>query len=572
MRYDHPAYFRNEWIQPTDRVVRTEVCIYGASASGVIAAVTLVRRGHRVTLLQPGGFVGGMTTGGLGWTDSGKKAAVGGMARQFYRDLGGRYGKPEEWQFEPHAADAVLQGYLDEAGIEPIFYQYLDTVDMRGQKITAATMIGGLRVEADLFIDATYEGDLLAKAGVNFTVGRESNATYGETLNGVQVRCETDDPFGDHHQFDSPVDPYRIEGDPSSGLLPGILDEDLTTRQGEGDRRIQAYNFRVCMTDDPSLKIDWVQPEGYDPADYVLLDRWLASGKSAFNEQLMHDPAYHTPIRKFDVLPMRTANGYRKTDTNNHGAVSSDFIGGNQSWPEGDYLTRERIFQDHVRWQQGLYWHIANSPTVPVRYREAYRKWGLARDEFGETGHWPHQLYVREARRMVSDHVVTEHDCLGRRRASKSIGLASYTMDSHHTARFVRVVDGRPQVLNEGNVEVGPSAPFAIDYRCVVPARGQCVNLFVPVCLSVSHIAYGSVRMEPVFMLLGESVGVAASLCLGRRCSAQDLPYPFLRSELEAAGQVLEDPAVQESAAPLVSSSPLASGTLSYEKSLQGQS
>ncbi len=534
-----PSYFRSEWIIPTDERLRVDVCVYGATASGVIAAVTLAKRGHTVALLQPGRFLGGMTTGGLGWTDSGRKSAVGGASRQFYGDLGKQYGKAEEWQFEPRVATGILQGYLADADITPRLCQYLEKTETDGNRIHAITLLGGLRVEASIFIDATYEGDLLAQANVTYTTGREANATYGETLNGIQVRCQTSDPFGDHHQFDSPVDPYRVEGDPASGLLPGIIDRDLSEHQGEGDDRIQAYNFRVCMTDDPSLRVDWPKPEGYDPADYILLDRWLASEKSAFNEQLMDESSYHTPIRKFDVLPNRTPSGYRKTDTNNHGAVSSDFIGGSQNWPEADYETRERIFQDHLRWQQGLYWHTANSPTVPTRYREAYRQWGLASDEFTESAHWPHQLYVREARRMVSDHVVTEHDCLGRRRAEDSVGLASYTMDSHHTQRFIKTINGRPWVLNEGNVEVGPSAPFAISYRCVVPKRGECENLLVPVCLSVSHIAYGSARMEPVFMLLGESVGIAASLCLDQACAVQDLNYAALRPELEAAGQVL---------------------------------
>jgi hypothetical protein len=481
-----------------------------------------------------------MTTGGLGWTDFGRKHTVGGLARQFYRDLGTHYGEDETWRFEPHVATAVLQRYLDDADIQPQLYQYLDRADMADGRIASLYMLGGLRVDADYFLDATYEGDLLAAAGVSYTTGREPNARYGERLNGIQVRDQPHQTHAMHHQFDDVVDPYRIEGDPDSGLLPGILAEDLSLRQGEGDHRIQAYNFRICATDDPSLKIDWPKPAGYDPDDYVLLERWLHSEKNDFNEQLMDESNYHTPIRKFDVLPHRTANGYRKTDTNNHGAVSSDFIGGSQGWPEGDYSQREQIFQAHVRYQMGLYYHTVHSSNVPQRYRDAYAQWGLAGDEFEQTGHWPHQLYVREARRMLADHVITEHDAMHRCTADDSVGLASYTVDSHNTTRFVKVADGRARVMNEGNVEEGPAGPFGISYRCTVPARGQCENLLVPICLSASHIAYGSARMEPVFMGLGQSLAIAASLCLDSRCAVQDLGYDELQPELTAAGQVLE--------------------------------
>jgi hypothetical protein len=451
------------------------------------------------------------------------------MSRQFYRDLGAHYGHEEEWQFEPHVAENQLRAYIDQADVDVRFCQYLAEARMDGSRIAEIEMLGGLTVTARIFIDASYEGDLMAAAGVRYATGREGNDVYGETLNGIQVR--------DKHQFSHPVDPYVVADDPDSGLLPHVEAEDLSARQGQGDRRIQAYNFRVCMTDDPDLKVEWTRPDRFDPAEYVLATRWFNSDKDAYNEKL-HDGQ----LGKFDILPNPTPGGYHKTDTNNQGPVSSDYIGTNYAWPEGDYPTRERIFQAHVTYQRGLYWHLANSPEIPARYREAYSRWGLAGDEFEDTGHWPHQLYVREARRLVGDYVITEHDCTGAARPGDSIGMGSYTMDSHNCARFVKVDNGRARVLNEGDVQVPPTDPYPISYRAILPPAGQAENLLVPVCFSASHIAYGSARMEPVFMVLGESAARAASIAIREGCSTHDVPYDGLRSELLAAGQILELP------------------------------
>ena len=522
-------YFHRDWIVETEETLDVDVCVYGGTAGGVVAAVKSARLGRSVVLLHPGKHLGGMTSGGLGWTDFGRKHVIGGMAGRFYRDVGVHYGKDEEWQFEPHVAEAVLNRYVDEADLPVRYAQYLDRVESDGRRVARIVLLGGLRVAARVFIDATYEGDLLAAAGVSHTIGREPNSRYGEQLNGVQVR--------DLHQFSHPVDPYIVEGDPSSGLLPQVEEVDQSRHIGEGDRRVQAYNFRVCMTDDPALKIDWRKPEDFDPAQYVLATRWFNADKDAFNEQV-RDPA--DPPSKFDVLPNKTPAGHRKTDTNNHGAVSSDYIGMSWAWPEGGYEARERLFQQHVSYQAGLYWHLANCPDVPRRYREAYGRWGLARDEFADTDYWPHQLYVREARRMVADYVIAEADCRGTARPDDPIGMASYTMDSHNCTRFVGRVGGRVSVLNDGDVQVPPTDPYPISYRAIVPRRGECENLFVPVCLSSSHIAFGSARMEPVFMVLGESAAIAASLAIENRCPAHDVPYDELRPQLLDADQVLE--------------------------------
>ncbi|MFP4355412.1 MAG: FAD-dependent oxidoreductase [Phycisphaerae bacterium] len=533
-------YFHQDWVQPSQETLSADLCVYGASAGGTIAAIKAARLGLSVVLLQPGKHIGGMTSGGLGWTDFGRKYVIGGMSRQFYRDLGKNYGRDEEWQFEPHVAENQLAACLDATDVTVRFCSYLDEVFCDGARIAAISLLGGLRVEAKMFIDASYEGDLMAGANVRYTVGREGNDVYREKLNGIQVR--------DKHQFSHPVDPYVVAGDPSSGLLPHVIGEDLSASQGRGDNRVQAYNFRVCMTDDPELKIDWAKPDGFDPAEYVLATRWFNSRKDAYNEHL-HDGH----LGKFDIFPNKTPGGYHKTDTNNQGPVSSDFIGANYAWPEADYAAREKLFQAHVTYQQGLYWHMANCPEIPSRYRQAYQQWGLARDEFTDTAHWPHQLYVREARRLVGDYVITEHDCTGAAVAPDSIGMGSYTMDSHNTARFVKVENGQARVLNEGDVQVPPTDPYPVSYRAILPPAGQVENLLVPICFSASHIAYGSARMEPVFMVLGESAATAVKIALDNGCGLHDVKYDELRPELLSAGQVLElPPADQRTSSPIV--------------------
>jgi hypothetical protein len=523
-------YFHPSWVEKSSDVLSADVCVYGGTSAGLMAAVAARRQGHSVLLLHPGKQVGGLTSGGLGWTDYGQKGVIGGLAREFYRRVGRHYGKPEEFMFEPHVASAAFADLLKEHDVSPRLCQYLDRVQLDAdRRITELLFLGGLRARAKVFIDATYEGDLMKLAGVSHAVGREPNTTYRETLNGIQVR-----PY---HQFSHPVSPFVTENDPASGLLPNIVAEDLSTRQGEGDTRVQAYCFRMCMTDDPALKIPWEKPDGYDPLQYVLAGRWFRSEKDAKNEPLPK-PGSTVP-RKFDVLPNLTPGGFHKTDTNNHSAVSSDFIGANWDWPDGCYERREEIFQAHVTYQKGLYWYLANSPDVPDRYRAAYSRWGLAKDEFIDTGHWPHSLYVREARRMVSDYVMTEHNCMGRAVAEDPVAMASYTMDSHNCSRFVRQTPAGPRVLNDGDVQVRTPSPFPLSFRSIVPKRGECPNLLVPVCLSSSHIAYGSARMEPVFMALAQSAATAASLALTGGNAVQDVAYPALRQRLEDAGQVL---------------------------------
>jgi len=487
--------------------VTVDVCVYGGVSGGVIAAIEASRRGLNVILLEQSAHLGGMTTGGLGMTDIGNKAAIGGMAREFYQRVGAKYGRDIEWCFEPHVAEAVFEEWLQETSVRVLRRQFVESVDMHQSAIRSLRTVSGLVVHAKIFIDCSYEGDLLAHAGVSFHVGREDNSVYGETLNGAQIR--------EKHQFEGLVDPYVVPGSPASGLLPGIESSSFT--QGEGDSRVQAYNFRMCLTQREDIRVPFPKPENYRPEWYILLKRHLNTG-------------WNEAFQKFDPI----CNG--KTDTNNHGAVSTDYIGQNFAYPMASYLDREKIFQAHVNYQQGIMWCLANDPEIPAAIHEPMSTWGLCADEFIDCGHWSQALYIREARRMVSDYVMTEAHCCHRIEAPESVGLAAYGMDSHNCRRVV--IDGH--VMNEGDVQVGVTKPYPLPYRSIVPRRNECTNLFVTFCLSASHIAFGSIRMEPVFMVLSQSAAIAAAIAIEGKLPVQDVPYEVLRPELLARQQILK--------------------------------
>ena len=523
-----------------------EVVIYGGTSAAIIAAVQADEDGRSVVVVSPDEHLGGLSSGGLGWTDSGRKEAVGGLSRDFYRRVGAKYERddawrqqtPEEyaehprlakrtlvtddgarWIFEPHVAEEVFEDLIRERGVRVDRGKRLDReagATMEGGRIVAIRTLDGTEYRGKVFIDATYEGDLLAAAGVSYTVGRESNETYGETLNGVQAgRLK--------HQFTGDVanvDPYVVRGDPASGLLPLINHADPLPPNGSADRRVQAYCFRMCLTDDPSNRAAFPKPEGYDPATYELVGRVADAGWDGW-------------WNKFDPVPNR------KTDTNNHGPVSTDYLGASDEYPEASYEDRERIIKEHRRYQQGLMWFLANDPRVPESVRGRMSRWGLAKDEFTDNGNWPHQIYVREARRMVGEAVVTENHLTGRVPTPDPAGMGSYNMDSHNTQRHV-TPDGK--VRNEGDVQVNPGGPYPIRYAALTPKRAECGNLLVPVCVSTSHIAYGSIRMEPVFMILGQSAAVAADIAIERGVAVQDVPYAELRGRLLELGQVLDLP------------------------------
>lgn len=504
--------------EPKD-VPSHDVVVYGLTSAGVMAAVQADRMGKSVILVGPDTHLGGLSSGGLGATDIGNKSAIGGLSREFYRRLGKHYGEQEAWLFEPHVAESVFEEFVREHDIEVHRDEWLDCRANRGVtksdgKIVAITMLSGKSYPGKMFIDATYEGDLMAAAKVTYTVGREANSQYGESLNGVQTKQAI------YHQFANPVDPYVRKGDPESGLISGVS-ADEPGEEGAADKRIQAYCFRMCLTDVPSNRIPFPKPDGYDANRYELLLRTILADANK------HPAGYFTTTR----MP----NG--KTDSNNSGPVSTDNIGRNYAYPEASYAQRRQIIADHVAYQQGLMWFMANDKRVPAGLRASISKWGLAKDEFTDNKHWPHQLYIREARRMVGEYVMTQHNCQGKSEATNSIGMAAYTMDSHHTHRYV---DEHRQVRNEGDVQVGGFGPYPIAYGAIVPKRSECKNLLVPVCLSASHIAFGSIRMEPVFMVLGQSAATAAAHAIDQSVAVQDIDYAKLRVRLLNDKQVLE--------------------------------
>lgn len=522
----------------TTQASQSDLVVYGCTSAGVIAAISAREHGKSVTLICQRDYVGGLTTNGLGYSDTGNHGVIGGLSLEFYKRLKQHYDQASAWKhgsdrareqprfvadgaqwlFEPSAAQAVFDGWLTASGVTPLYDRPLDrsagSVEKAGNRIVSIRTLDGARHRGAMFIDATYEGDLMAAAGISYTTGREANATYGETLNGVQVAKTTS------HQFKADVDPYRTPGRPESGLLAYVTYE-RPGPDGSADKKIQAYTYRLCMTDVASNRVPLAPPAGYDAADYQLLARYLAAG---FNEV----------FRKFDRVP----NG--KTDVNNWGAFSFDAIGLNHDYPEASYEAREVILAKHVSYQKGLLWFLANDPQVPQSVRTEMNRWGLCKDEFTRNGNWPREIYVREGRRMVSDFVMAEPHLRATKRTPDPIGMGSYAMDSHNVQRFV---DDRGFARNEGNIEVSPGDAYPISYRAIVPKRAQATNLLVPVALSASHIAYGSIRMEPVFMILGQSAATAAALAIDAKVPVQDIDYAALRADLVARGQILEKPA-----------------------------
>jgi hypothetical protein len=512
-----------------------DLVVYGCTSAGIMAAVQAKRLEKSVILVCPEQYLGGLSSQGLGWTDTGDHSVIGGLSREFYARIKQAYDDESRWTeqtsdsyshydadadtmwvFEPHVAEEIFEAFATEYELDIRRGEWLDRdggVLVEGARIQSISTLSGTTYPGRMFIDATYEGDLMAAAGVSYTVGREGNAEYGETLNGVQTA------EADSHQFTDKISPYVVPDDPSSGLLPRIS-ADPPGVDGEGDDRVQAYNYRVCLTNDPDIRMPFAEPEGYDAGQYeVLLRMLLAGSRHVFS--------------KFDPAPNH------KTDTNNSGGFSTDNIGMNYAYPEASYEERAAILLEHQTYQKGYFYFLANDPRVPDDVRSDMSEWGLPEDEFTDNDGWPHQIYVREARRMVSDFVMTENHLRGTMSTPEPIGMGSYNMDSHHTQRYVVEDPAGDYVWNEGDVQVDPGGPYPISYRAVVPKKDESENLLVPVCLSSSHIAYGSIRMEPVFMILGHSVATAAALALDNDVAVQDIDYAALRAQLRADDQVL---------------------------------
>ncbi len=520
-----------------------DVVVYGDSSGAVAAAISAKREGRSVILVNPTSFPGGMSSSGLGATDFlGFRTSFGGIASEFYDGVAKAYGKDHVRSFEPHVGKKVFEDMIAAAGVTVVYNEKLDRasgkgVTMEGKRITAITTLSGKTYHGKMFIDATYVGDLMAAAGVTHTVGREPESQYGESLAGVR-RGDTKPRVhyrqGDKDHFVKEVDAYVKPGDPASGLLPHIHHiEDI--KNGQGDKKIQAYNYRVCLTTDPANRIPIEKPAGYREIDHELLLRNFDAGD-------MRLPALIEPL----------ADG-KKVDWNNMHAVGSDYPGANWEYPEASYERRHEIEKTHETYIRGFLWTMSNNPRVPEKIRTPTATYGLPKDEFTDNGGWPWMIYIREARRMVTDYVMSQLDCAGERKAPDPIALGSFGMDSHVVQHFVTET-GKAQ--NDGVIWHTPPRPYGISYRSIIPKKGECENLFSPICLSASHVAHGSIRMEPVFMALSQSAAIAAGLAIDSKVSVHDVPYPALREKLEAAKQIVRPetwkrpPSTKKKAAP----------------------
>ena len=493
-----------------------DVVVYGGTAAGVATAVAAARQGVNVALLEPGRHLGGMVSGGLGWTDFGRKEAIGGISREFFERVGRHYGDPVTWYFEPHVAEEVFEQMVRDADVEVFFDHRLRErtgVRKRGTDILAMVMENGESFRGKIFADCSYEGDLMAQAKVQYTWGREGIAQYNESLAGVRDHTP-------QHQFAVSISPY----DENGKLLPEIW-KGPKGEVGTEDKKVQAYNFRLCMTDNKENQVPFPRPANYDPRRYELLARMLKA---------MAEKNGRTPLMKEVMKPDPLPN--RKTDTNNNGAFSTDYIGGSWNYPEADYRTREKIWEEHKRYVAGFLYFLANDPHVPAGLQEEVSRWGLAKDEFTDTKHWPRQLYLREARRMVGEYVMTQKDIQTELSKEDAIGMGSYNSDSHNVQR-VATPDGRA-VENEGDMQV-PVKPYQIPYRILLPKRREATNLLVPVCFSASHVAYSTLRMEPQYMIIGQAAGVAASMAIDKKTSVQDVDTKTLTEKLRQQKAVL---------------------------------
>lgn len=535
-------------------VIEADVCIYGGTSGGVAAAVQASRMGKRAVIAEPGRHLGGMTAGGLSAVDIGDPRTVGGISREYFTRLVASYGKTLEWNkpfvskgggpatggaysIEPHVAERVFNDMAREAKVPVHFGARLASVKKEGARIVEFTTEEGNVFRAKMFIDTTYEGDLMAKAGVSYTLQREGNAKYGETYNGIHY-SEKYIPRTNHLKpgptgrvkggqgvwdRDFPLDPYVVPGDAKSGLLPLINPGEPGT-PGEPAPGVQAYCFRLCLTTKAD-RIPIAPPPNYDAKRYELIARFIAACQGIGDDMDLRW------FSKHDELPND------KWDFNT-ATFGGNMPGASWEWPEATYARREEIAKEHQNYHRGLLHFLATDPRVPAKVRDDMKRFGLPRDEFTDNGGWPHQIYVREARRMVSDLVLTEHHTFGRQVAPHSMGLGSYGTDTHEIRRIVK--DG--VVIREGKTAGGRdnAPPYPIGYAAITPKSAECENLFVTFALSCSHTAFSSIRMEPVFMVTSQSAATAASLAIDAGVPARDVDQAKLRERLLADKQVIE--------------------------------
>ena len=502
------------WSQNPDLVV------YGGTAGGAITAISGARQGLKVTLLEPGRHIGGMVSGGLSRTDVGKREVIGGYALEFYWRAGTAYHMAQHlqdiaWLPEPHVAEAIFRQMLQDAGVAVVFNSRLrekDGVRKSGARIQSITMENGATYSARVFADCTYEGDLMAQAGVTFTWGREGSAQYGESLAGV--RDET--PL---HQFRVDIRARGADG----RLLPEIS-PDPPGAPGTADRKVQAYNFRMILSHDPANQVPYPKPAAYDAGRFELLARYL----EAITAKQGRAP-------RFGEVASVIAIPNQKADVNNNGAFSTDYIGKSWDYPNASYARRVEIWKDHEEYTKGFFWFLGHDPRVPAPLRQEANEWGLARDEFTDNAHWPYQLYIREARRMVGEYVMSQKDIQTELTKPDPIGMGSYNSDSHNVERIVNP-DGF--VRNEGDMQVAVT-PYQIPYRILVPKKAEMENLLVPVCFSATHVAYSTLRMEPQYMIIGQAAGVAAAMAIRHNIAVQDIDAAALTRTLVEHGAIL---------------------------------
>lgn len=548
-----------------ERLIEADVCIYGGTSGGVVAAVQVARMGKRAVIAEPGKHLGGMTTGGLSAVDIGDPRTVGGIAREYFTRLVASYGKALVWDkafeskgggpatggaysIEPHVAEQVFTEMAREAKVSVHFNARLASAKKDGARLVEFTTEDGTVFRAKMFIDASYEGDLMAKAGVGYTLMREGNAKYGETYNGIYYDPKYL-PRANHRKpgangrvpggqgvwdRDLPLDPYVIPGDPKSGLLslvqagePGI--------PGEPAPGVQAYCFRLCLTTAPD-RLPIVPPTDYDPKRYELVARFIEGCVKNGDDMDLRWFSKHDPLPN-DKWDFNTAT------------FGGNLPGASWEWPEATYARRVEIAKEHEDYHRGLLHFLATDPRVPEKVRADVKRFGLPRDEFTETGGWPHQLYIREARRMVSDLIINEQHTFGKETAPDPVSLGSYGTDTHEIRRIVK--DG--VVIREGKTAGGRGGfgPYQIGYGAIVPRQNECENLFVTFALSASHTAFSSIRMEPVFMVTSQSAATAACVAIDNNVPVQRVNYGQVRTRLLADGQVLEWRLAPKPAVPL---------------------